>query len=295
MNKIKKEYKMESFVLNFESIDKIEIMSNRRQIKDLQVGKIHSVLMKGENPIGTLIINNKNGVYRLIDGNHRIEALKRFYGYKKENKKVSIECDLKIYKDLTDEEEIQVYTNEAKRQNESHEDRLSLNKENIIFWKLTQDRLKEFPCPVSIYPQKKSLRFRTILDSLCTVKSEMKNGYTPRYLGKEELVNFAKSLEYNDFLLIKKFVNIFQKTFGDIDKDNTLVRRQGFIPLFDIFVKNFQIYPEDKVIRRFSLIIGKSDLIMYLNMQGREAQQKIREIMVGYINKGQSYSKNAII
>jgi hypothetical protein len=25
---------------------------------------------------------------------------------------------------------------------------------------------------------------------------------------------------------------------------------------------------------------------MYLNMQGREAQQKIRELMVGYINHG---------
>ncbi len=295
MKVLKKQYEVKNFTLNPETLEQFDIMENRRQIGESHVGKIHNILLKGENPIGVLIVNERNKKYRLIDGNHRVEALKRFYGYKKGHLQISVECILKIYKDLSNEEEKEIYSNEAKRKNESHEDRLNMYKDNITFWKLTQDKLKEFPCPVTIYPSKKSLRFRTILDALCTVKSETRKGYVPRYLKKEELVNFAIDLEYKDFLLMKRFIVIFQKVFGEVDRDNILLRRQGFLPLFDIFVKNFQTIKEEEVVKRFTLIMGKSDLMMYLNMQGREAQQKIRSIMVGYMNKGKRYSSNKVI
>jgi len=291
MNVIKREYEVEKYDLTSESITKFEIMSNRRQIGEVHVSKIHSVLLKGKNPMGVLIVNDVKGKYRLIDGNHRIEALKRFYGYRKDNKKISVQCILKKYKNLTEDEEKEIYSNEAKRKNESHEDRLNMYKDNMVFWKLTQDITKEFPCKVSIYPNKKSLRFRTILDALCTVKNEMKNGYVPRYLNKEDLINFTMDLSYDDFLLMKKFVRIFQQVFGEIDRDNILLRRQGFLPLFDIFVKNFSTSNDEEIIKRFSLVIGKSDLLMYLNMQGREAQQKIREIMLGYMNHKRTINK----
>lgn len=291
MNIIKREYEIEKFDLSPENLDKFEIMPNRRQIGEVHVGKIHAVLLRGQNPIGVLIVNEKNGKYRLIDGNHRIEALKRFYGYRKENKKISVQCIVKKYKNLSEDEEREIYSNEAKRKNESHEDRLNMYKDKMVFWKLTQDITNEFPCPVSIYPSKKSLRFRTILDALCTVKSEMKNGYVPRYLSKEELVNFTMDLGYEDFLVMKKFMRLFQQVFGEVSKDNILLRRQGFLPLFDIFVKNFHTSKDDLIKKRFELIIGKSDLLMYLNMQGREAQQKIRDIMLGYMNKNRTTNK----
>lgn len=93
----------------------------------------------------------------------------------------------------------------------------------------------------------------------------------------------------------KKFVRIFQEVFGQISRENIFVRRQGFIPLFDIFYKNFRTEKEEKVKERLSLIVGKSDILMYLNMQGREAQQTIRSLMVNYINRGKSYVKNAVV
>ncbi len=295
MNELKKDFTIENFMITSESISKFEIMENRRQVGESHVGKIHGALMKGKNPMGVLIVNELNNRWRLIDGNHRIDAVKRFYGYKSENKKVKIECVVRVYKDLSHDEERQIYSNEANRKNESHEDRLNMYKDTITFWKLTQDKLNEFPCRVSIYPQQYSLRFRTILDSLCTVKSEMNNGYAPKYLRKEDLIIFARDCNYDDLVTVKKFVRIFQEVFGQISRENIFVRRQGFIPLFDIFYKNFRTEKEQKVKERLSLIVGKSDILMYLNMQGREAQQTIRSLMVNYINKGKSYTKNSVV
>lgn len=289
---LKNNFRIEEFLINPESIKNFEIMENRRQIGEGQVRKIHGTITSKKNPLGVLIVNEINGKWRLIDGNHRLEAVKRFYT-KESNKNVKIQCVLRIYKNLSKEEERQVYSDEAKRRNESHEDRLNMYKEIISFWKLTQDNLNKFPCLISIYPSTKGLRFRTILDSLATVKTEQRNGYVPRYLGKEDLIEFAKDLNYEDFTKTKDFIILFQEIFGDVGKENIYCRRQGFLPIFDIYIKNIENIDRNKLKKRMEEIVGKSDILMYLNMQGREAQQKIRELMIGYINKG--HSRNLVI
>ena len=81
-------------------------------------------------------MNKTKGKMRLIDGNHRIEAVRKFYSYRREENRPKIECILKVYQDLTEEEERQVYSDEAKRRNESFEDRLNLYKDSLPFWKL---------------------------------------------------------------------------------------------------------------------------------------------------------------
>ncbi len=292
---MKDDFRYEEFNLNSESIKNFEMMENRREIGTGMVRGIHGALLKNKNPMGTLIVNEINKKWRLIDGNHRIEGLKRFYSYREKNKQISVNCMVKIYKNLTRDEEAEVYNIEAIRRNESYEDRLKLHQDTIIFWNLTQERSKEFPCKVSIYGQKDSLRFRLVLDALSTAKSQMSKGYTPVYPNKKEIVSFARELLYEDFLIIKRFCNIFQKVFGNVTRDNSFSRRQGFVPLFDIFYKNFRDEKEEIVIKRFKTIVGKGDILIYLNMQGREAQQTIRSLMVNYINKGKSYSKNAVV
>jgi hypothetical protein len=290
---IKQKYKVLNFLINPETLNRFEIMEDRRIIREGHVGKIHGVLLNNQNPIGVLVVNERNGKWRIIDGNHRIEAIKRFYNLRKENQKKQIECTLRVYCNLTDEEERELYGKEATRINESHEDRLNIYKDTINFWKMTQDPLKEFPVKVSIYNTKRTLRLRTILDALCTVKQDMKNGYYPKYLTKSDLVTFAQELTYVDFLEIKNFLKIFVASLGDIDESNSFSRRIGFLPLFDIYVRNFRDKSDKEVIERFKRIMGKSDVMVYLNMQGREAQQTLRRLMLGYINSG--YSKNLAI
>lgn len=285
--KYERDYKMEKFVITSETIKDFEVMANRRQISEMHSRQIHGAILSGKNPVGVLIVNKKKGKIRIIDGNHRIEAVKKFYGYKKSHKDVKIECTLKIYENLDDDQEKQVYANEAMRKNESSEDRLNMYKDNIIFWKILQEGTRGFPCRVTIYPSSKALKFRTIIDALCVSKRDHARGYAPIYLRKEELVKFAQDLLWDDFLLMKDFMRMFIGVYGEVGGKNILCNKQAFIPLFDIYAKNRNGFSKEKIMERFGRILGKADILMSINMgTGRETQMKVRELMVAHMNYG---------
>lgn len=291
---IKRDYKITPFKITKDNIDNFKIMENRRQISEGHVRQIHGALLAGKNPLGVIIVNIRNKEMRLIDGNHRIEAVKRFYAYKKTYKEMTIECILKVFEDLSDEEERHVYADEAKRRDESYEDRLNMYKDAITFWKLLQGEIKtvgEFPCKVSIYASKNSIKFRLLLNSLFTIKNESPKGYYPKYLRKDDLVPFAMELSFEDYKLIGEFIVFFQEVFGLVSQDNMYCVAQYFIPLFDIYVKNRMMKDDKNFKDRFSRIIGRADLIQYVRSSGRESQTKIRAIMLGYMNYATSRNK----
>lgn len=279
----KKGYKIEQISITYDNIDEFKMIPNRRQISDCHVKKIHGAFLEGKNPVGVLIVNLRGRDMRLIDGNHRVEAIKRFYKYKDAHKKIKIDCVLKVYKELNDDEERQVYSDEAKRRNESYEDRLNIYKDTITFWKLLNDPINKFPCSVSIYPAKEGIKFRHILNAFNTSKKSSA-GYYSSYLNKEDLVEFAKTLEYDDYVLLKGFMEFFIETFGKVGKENMFCKVQFLLPLFDIYVKNVEYKNDANFKERFKRILGRSDLLTYTNLAGREAQSRIRNLMIGYMN-----------
>lgn len=294
--KISREYKIDKFVINSQSLHDFEIMENRRMISDVHVGKIRQTLIDGKNPVGVLIVNKKNGKMRLIDGNHRIEAVKRFFEFRKEENRPDIECTLKIYENLSEDEEKEVYSNEAKRRNESHEDRLNLYKDSLTFWNLISGKLDnaldKFPINVSIYSSVRSIKFRTILDMIYSSKKGKERGFNPSNLKKEEIIEFAHNCLYDDFISLKNFFNVFKESFGNIGENNLYCRKSILVPLYDIYVKNQDITDTKQVIERFKNIPGKGDVIMYVNMgNNKEVIQKIRELLLNHINKGYSTNK----
>lgn len=280
----KKNYIVEQFTITSDNIDKFVIVPYRRQISATHVSKIHGSLLAEKNPVGILIVNQINNEMRLIDGNHRIEAIKRFFNYKDSNKKIKIECVLKVYKGLSEDEEKQIYSDEAKRKNESYEDRLNIYKDSITFWKLMNDPLNKFPSQVTIYPAKNSIKFRTIINALNTTKQSGENGYNANYLNKEEIIQFALTLQYEDYKFMHDFVGMFVQIFGKVGTENIFSRPQYFLPLFDIYCKNIKCVKDSNFYERFSKVISRADLMNYMNVPGREAQSKIRDLMIGYMN-----------
>lgn len=281
----KKDYKIREFTIDAKNINEFEIMSNRRQICNPHVKNMHQTIIDGKNPIGVMIVNIRNGKMRLIDGNHRIESVKRFYNYRENHKDVKIECVLKIYEGLTDEQEMEVYSLEAKRRNESYEDRLTMYKDTISFWKLLNDTLSPFPCKVTVYPTVESLRFRTILSAIASMKGNKEGGkYSPIYLSKEDIIEFAQSLNYDDYILFKGFVRFFIEIYGKVNENNLFTRSQFFMPLFDIYAKNHEHVESANFAERFRRIVGQPDLMSYNNVGGREAQISVRRVMIEHMN-----------
>lgn len=279
---------MENFALTSNNLKKFEIMAGRRKISETHVRQIHGAILNNKNPIGIITVNKKNDKLRVIDGNHRIEAVKRYFTYRKTHADNKIECVLKVFENLTDDEERNVYVNEAKRKNETHEDRLNLYRSDITFWKLLQDFTQEFPCQVSIYNSKKALRLRNILNAFYTYKlSSEKEGFVPSNLKKDDIVEFAQELDFDDFLLLKDFISFFKNVYGKIESDNIFVSKHLFISIFDIYSRNKKTREkigDKKTIKRFSNLIGRNELMNLSNLGGRENHIRVREIMIKYLN-----------
>ena len=280
---IKKGYEIETIVVTKENINKFEVMEHRRQIGEYHVRNILAALGTGKNSMGVIIVNRKQNRIRLIDGNHRIEALRRFLN-RRSQEKTKVEITLKVYRNLNDEEERKVYTIEATRRNESHEDRLNMYKDTIMFWKLVSNPLKDFPCEVTIYGSKKSIRLRVLLNALYSTESSPEKGYNPIYLKKNNLVEFAQEMNFEDFRLMKEFMTFFKDTFGRVEHSNIHIKTQFFMPLFDIYIRNRQQKDSRTFQERFRKVMGRSELLVFLNSTGKESQEKIREIMIRYMN-----------
>ena len=291
--KLERTYEMEKFTLTPENISEFEVMPDRRQILEGWVKSIHGTLREGKNPVGILTVNLKNGKYRIIDGNHRIEACKRFFSYKV-NAKLQIECYLKIYKDLNEDQERETYVDESKRRNESYEDRLNIYKSTITFWKLLKDPLTVFPCEVNIYNAKHSIKFRTLLNAIYTFKTTQDRGYSTVSLHRDSLVPFALDVLYEDYENMRDFIILFKETFGEIESENLFCRSQTFIPLFDIYMRNLSKKDTLNFRERFKKVLGRNELLNLMKgAAGREMQTRIRELLVQYMNIG--CSKNEFI
>lgn len=285
----RRDYKIEKFTLTADNVNSFIILEDRRQISEGQVRKIHGALLEKRNPIGILVVNRVEGQDRLIDGNHRIEAIKRFFEYKKVYSIIKIDCTLKVYENLNPDEERQVYLDEAKRRNEGLDDRLNMFKKTITFWNLLQDPLNEFPCSISIYPSSLSLKFKTVLNAIATARRLPGSDFSAASLGKDEIITFANDVIYAEYEVFKDFMTLFIKTFGAIEKSNFFTKPQFFTPLYDIYAKNLKFSKEKTFNERFAKIIGRADVMSYKNMNSnRDVLVQVREVMLSHMNKGHS-------
>ena len=246
--------------------------------------------------MGTLIVNKRDDSKQLllIDGNHRIDALKRFYtmqsganfGSAKIREDLKVDVTLRVYKNLTDSQMLEVYANEAKRRDQTSDDYLQLSKDLIPLWK---SLMTSFPCKVSIYKSTEGLKLGTLLWVLYVEKNSAEN-YNPRGLRKGDVVQFALACDSNDYLSLCEFMHLFIATFGIVETSNVYARGIMLASLYTIWKKNKASVKHEQLVDRFSKIKNRSELLLHAVSISTESAQRVHALMLEYVNFG--YSKN---
>lgn len=279
-------YHMEEFEITPDNVSQFVIIEERRELSDTWASTLHGLLIQGRNPIGVLVVNKTKQGYRVIDGNHRIEAVRKFYSYmgKQNKERPSIKCILKVYDNLDREGERQVYIEEASRRTESMDDRLKVYSSQIKFYNLCNG--EQVPFKVSIYAQKGSLKLRNVINALEGARDFPTQEYKANRLRRKDIVQFALALDYQDFINFKEFMLFFIKVFGIVDASNLFTKPPFFSPLYDIFTINKEFIQENeqRAIERFQRLIGHPRLISFVNLTGREAFIRIHKEMMELLN-----------
>jgi len=258
---MKPEYGMELYTFDKNNIDKVIIVNPRRQ-RPKQVLSIYRELMQGKFFDACLVINRVNGNIRVIDGQHRISAMKKYF---QENSKTKIGTFMAVYNNLTRDEERQVYTrwNSATRQN-TH-DFINSHKEVITMYKRF---IKELPC--TIYGSKNKMRLKNIADGYFSAKEKVFPGGVT-YTNYDFVQELQKLTDADMDTLIDTF-NIYYSSFNPYDHTDFVnleaFKTTPFVALFTIIHQNKSRLGRDYIIKKMQNL--SPAIISTHNVSGRK-------------------------
>jgi hypothetical protein len=208
------------------------LLSNRRDIRGGVVNKLARLLKSGghfESPFVTNRINDHKE--RLIDGNHRYEAIKQVID---ENPNFKVEVIIVYYEDLNPQEERQLYTtwNSGTKQNTN--DFVKQYWTTIPIVKLMNR--EGFAYPVRHIWSKKAIEFKTLVGGYLTKNDAT---FIGGYQGSAfDFIIESQSLGANDCKVIDAFLKEYIAVFGNPDKKSIHYRQAVFYSLFRIWLEN---------------------------------------------------------
>jgi hypothetical protein len=186
----------------------------------------------------TVVKSNPDGKYILLDGQHKLEAIKKEDG--------DFEMDVCIYSDLDEQEEIEIYKmlNEVKPFRLVDDIKVEIGRND---W-LDAFFDKQFPIEVTLHGGLNAVKVGDILNIL-------NNGLSPtitrRNLTRNNLSFFLEDLDAEKFGIMKDFCKLYLRCFGSPHRDNWLYKNAIVFTLMRIWIKNKDNFEEDEFIKRF--------------------------------------------
>lgn len=258
-------YNVIKTTINKDSIEDLVIV-NPRKIHISQVNSIYKSLYHNKHFDSPFVVNIRDGVTRIIDGNHRVDALKRYF---KHLPLKSIDVFFATYENLTDKEEREVFTRWNISVTQSTDDFINSYKEVIP----TYSRfVSEMPC--SVYGSYNKMKMRDLINAYSASFGKPYSGGESRT--KINFIQYVQNLTDSDVDKIIKNFKIIKTVFdGDNKKDwrnQAAFKNIIFRALYCLVANNVNPLGEEYVIRRMRVALANRTLLdEYRRYSGRRA------------------------
>ena len=183
---------------------------------------------------------DKEGKYILIDGQHKLEAIKK--------EGVEMEMDFRIYEGLDEDEMYEKYQIE----NDVKVFRLADDLKGFIELKkhdwLNAFLDSPFPIEVTIRGGINSIKIGDILNVLY---NGIRTSIVRTNLNRTKLPLFLEDLDSEKFGLMKAFCILYKKCFGNPHRDNWMYKNAVMFTFLRIWLKNQENFKEEEFIKRW--------------------------------------------
>jgi len=252
-------------------------LHNRRDIRKTVVNKLLRVLEEGGHFETPLMTNRVNGKERLLDGNHRIEAIGKYLTKYPERK---VEVWIFYYEDLTKDEEREMYTKWNLGTKQNTNDFVKQYWDKIYITKLFKGN---FPVKVTPCWSQSSIEFKTLVFGYLGTRSET---YTGGFHGSAiDFIEECKKLGDKSFKHIREFMKDYMSVFGNPDKKNMHYKTSVFYSLFRIWMDNLHKKSMTDIQAAFLRVRGHERVVYYSSLGGtRELCQQSRLDLLNAIN-----------
>jgi hypothetical protein len=267
------DYKVEFLSIDKSTLNKLETDEEmRRRIVQTHVKRLKKALKEGEHFHAPLVVNRNNGTLRLIDGNHRYEAIKEWIEADEKNK---TEVLLVIYDGLSEKEEREVFRKWNSGRKQSSDDFVKMHRKEIPILKKMQH---DFPVQVKIYPlneNENGLHFSSVMKAYLMAKEDSPNLKT-FVGGPQKFVEEVKELDDEDYDKVKNFVSFFTETFGTMRKKNFYQTTSMLNCLMTLYFDNVDEIDEKELSSTFKRkVVDNLDLIDLGRSGGRGATEQL--------------------
>ncbi len=244
-----------------------------REFRERHIRIIEKALIRGEHPSENITVNNLNGKNRIINGNHRIQAIKNVIA---EYPKFRIELTFTIYSRLSREEEIVIYEKVNNTKKESGLDKLKAHLVGTEIYKLMMER---FPFKPLFRNQsgsdRNSLSTGTILASY-VVRNEKCIA-----AGNVQILKKAVQLDENDYNNIAKFCRFFKRVCGEPSRDNLYSSYNIFSVIAKIYYTTVRIeMTEDEYEKKLKKVLQRNTSDLMLLNRGVHNQKQLYEFIL---------------
>lgn len=278
------EYEIKEMTINKDNIKKFQAIEGARSLRKTQVERIEKSIRKREmEGFGVIYLNLKEEIFRIIDGNHRITAVRNLI----ENKAISsLNITCAIYRSLDKANEKRIYDILARQINQTTEDFLNLHKDEFPLWKIINE--KSFPVKIGVYGGKNILKFKYLISLLSVARSKsFEQGVTIRR--KEELQEIAVHTNEGSYRELSEFFKVFLAAYGDPGNENRFSKIQVLIPLYHIWYTNrtrnkkgvYNFEEKLKWVKYFERIMANPEINLYSQERiNRDTMPRIRALMI---------------
>ena len=275
------DYEVRRVTIDSENIKKFKPMIDNRHLRISQVNNILESLTSGKNFDVPIVLNMVDDKMSVIDGNHRIEAIKRLLKVKKDAK---IVCIAATYTGLTFEEERQLYHKWNRGLRQTCNDRLRAYQKTVFIIKKLQ---KSFP--VGVHIGLKSNQIGVDMAGLlrayltATENSAELSTYSS---SPQMFVRKLNDLDISDFNNLKNFAIFFEKTFGRFEKGNLHQTNTMLNSLMTLFIDNMTMLTQKGFIELFKKrVYNCNPIIMFSKKGGTPGLRNTYNAMVGEIRR----------
>ena len=278
---IKKPYVQKTATLTKRNINQFIRPEWHREFRTQHMNTIKNAMKRGEHPSENITVNQITGLRthnRILNGNHRIEAIKQIF---QDHPNFSIEITLTIYTNLTKEEEILVY---EKINNTRRETGLDKIKANLIGAEIYEYIEKRFPCRVLFrnmsQSDRNSISAGTLLSSYINRNTKRVGG------GALTMLKLIQTLKKQDYERMFNFVTFFKRVCGEPSKQNLYSSYNVFSVLAKIYytLVGVDITEKEYELKLKNIIMRYTSQIAIYN-KGIHQQKELYLFILGKLGK----------
>lgn len=236
-----KERVFEKILVNKEWIEKNTIKPGwQRNLYPSRVNHFINHIRNNTFQSSLITVAQKEKVYVVLDGQHKLEAIKR--------SEIQKEMDFCIYKNMSDKEMVEVYKmlNNVKQPRLIDDIKIYIGKTEWL-----DCYMKNFPINISFNGGVNSIRIDNFLN---IIYNGFKNEINRKNLTRKNICEFIENLNQITYLKMADFCSFYKSCFGEPSRENWLYKNVIIFTIFRIWRANNSLFNKEIMVKAFKPI-----------------------------------------